>query len=105
MGKKKASRTSVNGDQRALIPDAFPEVPKEVQTAVEDYSKARLAKSIANARFKAAENRAIELMKEHDVPKCRYEYKGVDKWLKCEDEPKLSTEAITEGPEPAGVDE
>jgi hypothetical protein len=89
MAKK---RVSPGGQQPALNPDWEDEIPEPVAAAVDDYLKKMRAKNKLSEQERAAREKCIEQMKEHNIKRLRID--DGKQWLECEDVGRLKTRKV-----------
>lgn len=70
------------------------EMPEEVQSAAEAYSKALTAKNKATSNFNVAKDNAIAAMREEGIDRVRIQTSSGEKWLTVDVQDKLKLEKV-----------
>lgn len=89
MAKK---RVQPGGSQPSLNPEWEDQIPEVVQEAADSYLRAMRQKNKFTEQARNAKDKAIELMKEHKIPRMRID--DGKQWLEVEDEAKLKTKKV-----------
>lgn len=89
MAKK---RVSPGGQQPVLDPAWQDEIPEAVAEAVDDYLKKMRSKNKLAEQERAARDKCIEVMKEHNIKRLRID--DGKQWLECEDTNRLKTKKV-----------